>query len=135
MISTVLKLGAVHKRRPHKIAKNWPLPLCPQNVRAGSIPSPSCPCRHTINFKKSKVFCAKKPKTEEPPFPPCPKNVHTGQPSSHWLRTSFMDGSLPTQNFFIVKERNRRNTNIWWRQLTCSFFTFFWVKGHNLPTW
>jgi len=22
-----LKLGAVHKRRPHKIEKNWPLPF------------------------------------------------------------------------------------------------------------
>jgi len=33
------KFGAVHKRRPYKIVKNWsPSPRCPQNVRTGSTP-------------------------------------------------------------------------------------------------
>jgi len=50
-------LGVVHKRRPHKIAKNWPPSLCPQNIRTGSTTSPPCPCRHTINFEKSEVIC------------------------------------------------------------------------------
>jgi len=37
-------LGAVHKRRPYKIVKNWPLP----------------PCGHTINYENFEVFCTKK---------------------------------------------------------------------------
>jgi len=40
-----------------KSQKIDPLPPCPKNVRTGSTP---CPCRHTINFEKSEVFCAKK---------------------------------------------------------------------------
>jgi len=51
----ILQWGAVHKRRPHKIAKNWsPSPL----VRTGLSPS-SCLCGHTINFEKSEVFALK----------------------------------------------------------------------------
>jgi len=49
-------LGAVHKGRLHKIAKNWPTPLCPQNVRIGSTPPPSPPflCGHT---NQNKCIC------------------------------------------------------------------------------
>jgi len=43
---TVILLGAVHKGRPHKIAKIDLLP--------------PCPCGHTINFQKSEVFFTKK---------------------------------------------------------------------------
>jgi len=52
---------AVHKGRPHKIAKNClPSPPCPKNVRTGSTPLLPCPCGHTISFEKSEVFCFKK---------------------------------------------------------------------------
>jgi len=33
-------LGAVYKRHPHKIVKNWPPTPCPQNVCTGSIRTP-----------------------------------------------------------------------------------------------
>jgi len=56
-IFKALLLGAVHKRRSHKIAKNDP--HCPQNVLTGS-PPPSCPCGHTIKFEKSYAFCTRK---------------------------------------------------------------------------
>jgi len=70
----LLFFGAVHKRRPHKIAKNWPPPLlpCPQNVRTGSTPLPTCPCGHTINFKKTDEFLHQNVQTstsEEPSSP------------------------------------------------------------------
>jgi len=50
-------LEVVHKRRPHKIAKYWTPPPCPQNVHTDL--TPTCPCGHTINFEKSYV-CSKK---------------------------------------------------------------------------
>jgi len=49
-------LGAVHKRCLHKIAKNW-LPV--RKLRTGLTSLISCPCGHTINFKKSEVFAPK----------------------------------------------------------------------------
>jgi len=48
------KVSPVHERRRHKIAKNWPLLTALAQTRS------SCPCRHTINFEKSEVFCTKK---------------------------------------------------------------------------
>jgi len=44
-------LEDVQKRRPHKIAKNYPHP-----VRTDS----TLLVRHTMNFQKSEIFCAKK---------------------------------------------------------------------------
>jgi len=65
------ELGAVHKRRPHKIAKNWlSLPSCPQNVRTGLSPLLSVRTHH--KFRKIRSFCAKKcgrPKIPRNPSP------------------------------------------------------------------
>jgi len=75
-------LGAVHKRCPHKITKNW-LHLCPQNVRTSLPPTPLSVRTHH-KFRKIRVFLHQKVRTsasEEPP-PPCPKNVRTGQTPS-----------------------------------------------------
>jgi len=55
------KLRAIHKRRLHEVAKNYPLLPCSQNVHTGSTSSPIA-CRvseHIINLKKSKVFCTR----------------------------------------------------------------------------
>jgi len=55
---------------------------------------PPLPCRHTLNFEKSEVFCIKKVQTsasEETPL----LLVCTEQILLHlWVRTSFMDGPL-----------------------------------------
>jgi len=48
---------AVHKRRLHKIAKNW-LPLLVRKMSA--LAQPVCPCGHTLNFEKPEIFCTKK---------------------------------------------------------------------------
>jgi len=84
-----LLVRAVHKRRPHRIAKNW-FPL----VRTGST---SCPCGHTINFKKSVLFCTKKcwrPHLKNP-LPPlsekCPNWTNPSSPCPHWTKPPLSD--------------------------------------------
>jgi len=47
---------AVHKGRPHKIAKK----LSPLVCKIPYWLNPPCPCRHTKNFERSEVFCIKK---------------------------------------------------------------------------
>jgi len=37
------------------------------------LPPSSCPCGHTVNLKKYKIFCTKNADV------PCPKNVRNGQ--------------------------------------------------------
>jgi len=39
LVSNESPYGPVHKRHPHKIAKIWPSPLCPQNTK----------CLHWLN--------------------------------------------------------------------------------------
>jgi len=76
------------KARPHKIAKNWPLPL----VRKMSALAQPSPCWHTINFKKCEFFLLQKVRTSASEkrrisSPPCLQNVQTGQipfPTDCW---------------------------------------------------
>jgi len=57
--------------------KLTPSPPCPKNVRTGS--TTPCPCGHTINFEKSKVFCAKKCGHPRLKNSSCPQYVRPGQ--------------------------------------------------------
>jgi len=80
VVSTDVCLGAVHKSRPHKIAKNWP-PL--------SAKSP-----HWFN-QNSEVFLGQivlKSTSEGASPPPVRKMSTLNKPL--WLRTSFMGSSL-----------------------------------------
>jgi len=67
---------AVHKRRPHKIAK-IDLPPCPHWLE----PSPPLSVRIHHKFQKIRSFLRQKVRTsaseDTPPPPPCPKNVRT----------------------------------------------------------
>jgi len=69
-------LKTVHKRRPHKIVKNWlPSPL----VCTGSTPPLSMRyCGHTI-ILKNPSFLDQKVRTSASEEPPCLQNVRTGQ--------------------------------------------------------
>jgi len=91
-------LGTVHKRRPHKIAKN-DLSRPPLTALA-KLP---CPCEHTINFKKSEVFAQKSANVRiwRIPLTPRPKNVRIEQTPSPWLRKSLIDGPLVSLIFEI----------------------------------
>jgi len=84
----VIFLGAVHKGRPLKNAKNQPPPSlfakCPLWL------NPPCPCGHTINFEKSE-FLNQKVRTSASIFPLVWKCPHWTNPFPR-LRTFFMDG-------------------------------------------
>jgi len=82
----IYAVGAFHKRRPHKIAKNRP--PCPH----GSI----SPCSRGHNkFRKIRSYLRQKVRmsASEDPSPRCPQNVTTGY-LLLWPRTSFMDSPL-----------------------------------------
>jgi len=72
-------LGAVHKRRPHKIAKNQPpLSRCPQNVCSGT---PHLRTHH--KFQKMRRFYKRRPHKiakNQLFLPRCPQNVCSGTP-------------------------------------------------------
>jgi len=53
-----MSLRAVHNGRPHKIAKNWPLFPCPQNVR--TIAQPLLSVRTHHKFRKIRSVFAQK---------------------------------------------------------------------------
>jgi len=62
-------IRGLHKRRPYKIAINWPPPPCPHWLNS------PCPCGHIMNFEKSYFFAPKKrgrPRLKNPPCPPTP---------------------------------------------------------------
>jgi len=63
------KLGAVHKRRPYKIAKNWPPPPCLQNVRTGQTP----PSWLRMSFMDGPLVKTRKGKTMQGRF--CAEHV------------------------------------------------------------
>jgi len=74
---------AVHKGRLHKIAKKLTPSLlsakCPYSLNL----LPSCPSGHTMNFKKSDVFCTKKcgrPHLKNPLPLPLTVDVFYGRP-------------------------------------------------------
>jgi len=64
-ITPILKLcikfciRGLHKRRPHKIAKNWPLPPHARKMSALDQPPLSVRTHHTF-LKNPKFFCMKK---------------------------------------------------------------------------
>jgi len=63
-------LGAVHKRHPHKIVKNWPPPLaakCPHWLNPSPHPYP---CGLTVNFEKSEFFAPKVRTSASEDLPP-----------------------------------------------------------------
>jgi len=77
----LLFIRAVHKGRPHKIAKNLPLPLV-RKMSALSQTSPPRLCGHTINFWKTGWFLYQKVRMSTSEEPPYPQNVRTGQTPS-----------------------------------------------------
>jgi len=50
-------LGAVHERRSHKIAKNWPPLPCQKCPHWLTSSPPSYLCGHGVNFEKFLSFC------------------------------------------------------------------------------
>jgi len=72
----MLHVRGVHKRRPHKIAKNRPLFLVRKMCPHWLNPPPALSVKHIINYKKSKVFCTKM-RTSASEFPPRSQNVRT----------------------------------------------------------
>jgi len=54
----IYSIRGFHKRRPHKIAKNWSSSHL--STKYLQWLNSSCPCGHTINIEKSEVFCTKK---------------------------------------------------------------------------
>jgi len=90
-------LEAVRNRRPHKIAKTWPLLPCPQDVCIGHTPPPNphpLSVRTHHKFRKIRRFLRQTVRTFAFEESSCPQNVRTGQTPSPWLRTFFMDGPL-----------------------------------------
>jgi len=74
----------------HKIAKNWP-------------PLPPCPCGHTTNFEKSKVFCCIKiadVRIWRNPSPPLVWKMSALDKSSlSWMQTYIMYGPIAQKRF------------------------------------
>jgi len=86
---------AVHKRRPHKIAKSDPPSPLSAKCPHGSIPPPSLSVRTHHKFRKILKFFA--PKSADVriwrnPLPQCPRNIRTGQTPSPLTADVFMDG-------------------------------------------
>jgi len=88
----ILCVRAVHKRRPHKIAKNW---LTPPPLSALVQPPLLCPCGHNINFEVSEVFCTKtcgRPHLKNHLLSAiCPR---WSSPPPIWLQTPFLENLL-----------------------------------------
>jgi len=85
-------LGAVHKKRLHKIAKKLtPVPPLSEKYPLWLNPLSTFPCRHTINFEKFNVFFTNKCRRPHlrNPILPCPKNVRSGQTPSPLTAGSF----------------------------------------------
>jgi len=127
-------LGAVHNRRPTKSGK-----IDPPLVRTGSIPFPTYPSGHTINFEKSEFLYQKvwTSASEENPF------VRTGQPFPR-LRTSFMDGPLHRhlpQREDIFKRHSFFTLDFWWRStqlqaiFSYEFLEYWWDAAKFLGTY
>jgi len=89
-------LGAVHKERPHKIAKK----MIPFSLSA--LVQAPCSCGHLINFEKSDIFAPKKcgrPHLKNP-LSLCSKNVRTRQPLT--LTADVFYGQSLIGNWFIL---------------------------------
>jgi len=88
-ILEIKRLGTDHKRRPHKIAKNWP----PSLLFAKYLHwlHPPCPCGHIINFKKCKLFA---PNSADIRIWRTPLSEKCPNWTISLLRTTFMDSPL-----------------------------------------
>jgi len=89
-----IKLGAIYKRCPHKIAKIW-LPLLTLSTALPQVPQPFHLVRTHHNFRKMFRLLQQKYRTPalrilSTIFLRCPQN------EPPWLRTVFMDSPLET---------------------------------------
>jgi len=102
--------GAVYKRRPQKIAKNWPAP--PLDRKMSALAEPPIVRADTIDFEKSEIICSKKYG--------CPQLKNS--PCAHWTPpdcgTSFMD-SAKYKNLF-------RSVAIYWGLYLFQSIAVYW---------